>query len=92
LGPRDLFQEPRRLLGHDVIPALFAEVVEAARLRSLLSEEHCSADGTLIQAWASHRRFRPKDPPTRRGGGRWNAEVDFHGDSRCSDTCLDHGS
>ena len=74
-----------RLLDHDVIPALFAEVVEAARRRQLLSEEHFSVDGTLIQAWASHKSFRPKDEPPKGGGGR-NAEVDFHGESRCNDT------
>jgi len=75
-----------RLLDHEVVPQLFAEVVAAARRRNLLSEEHFSVDGTLIQAWASHKSFRPKDPPTRRGGGGRNAEVDFHGESRCNDT------
>ena len=75
-----------RLLNHEVVPQLFAEVVAAARRRNLLSEEHFSVDGTLIQAWASHKSFRPKDPPTRRGGGGRNAEVDFHGESRCNDT------
>ncbi len=50
-----------RLLEQEVIPQLFAEVVAGARRRNLLSEEHFSVDGTLIQAWASHQSFRPKD-------------------------------
>jgi len=76
-----------RLLEHDVIPALFAEVVELARKKSLLSEEHFSVDGTLIQAWASQKSFRRKDdsdqPP--KDGGR-NAERDFHGERRLNDS------
>ncbi len=74
-----------RLLDHEVIPELFAEVVEAARRRGLLSEEHFSVDGTLIPAWASHKSFRPKDDAPR-GGGGGNPEVDFHGESRCNET------
>ena len=59
-----------RLLDHEVIPALFTEVVALARQRGLLSDEHFSMDGTLIQAWASQKSFRPKDdqdggPPSR---------------------------
>lgn len=79
-----------RLLDHEVIPQLFAEVVDAARRRKLLSEEHFSVDGTLIQAWASHKSFRPKDEPPKAGPGSTgvgrNKEVDFHGESRCNDT------
>ena len=80
-----------RLLDHEVIPELFAEVVEAARRRNLLSEEHFSVDGTLIPAWASHKSFRPKDTPPpnsgpRVGGAGRNPEVDFHGQNRCNDT------
>lgn len=79
-----------RLLDHEVVPQLFAEVVAAARRRNLLSEEHFSVDGTLIQAWASHKSFRPKDEPPKGGPrppreGR-NKEVDFHGEPRANDT------
>lgn len=74
-----------RLLEHEVIPALFAEVVELARKRKLLSEEHFSVDGTLIQAWASQKSFRRKDDDEPRGGGR-NAERDFHGERRLNET------
>jgi transposase len=76
-----------RLLDHEVIPELFAEVVKLAGDRDLLSTEHFSVDGTLIQAWASHKSFVRKDgsdePPA--GGGR-NAERAFHGESRGNDT------
>lgn len=76
-----------RLLAHDVIPALFSEVVELARQRDLVSDEHFSVDGTLIQAWASQKSFRPKDnqgggPPSQ---GR-NAHCDFHGQKRSNAT------
>lgn len=79
-------QNRDRLLEHEVIPELFAEVVKAAGKRQLLSTEHFSVDGTLIQAWASHKSFVKKDksdPPA--GSGR-NAERDFHGESRKNDT------
>lgn len=71
-----------RLLDHEVIPELFAEVVEGARRRNLLSEEHFSVDGTLIQAWASHKSFQPKDDGSPKGGGGRNQEVDFRGENR----------
>lgn len=76
-----------RLLEHEVIPDLFAEVVNAAGKRQLLSTDHFSVDGTLIQAWASHKSFVKKDddqsPPT---GSHRNAERDFRGERRKNDT------
>ena len=76
-----------RLLVHEVIPQLFAEVVALAERRDLLSKEHFSVDGTLIQAWASHKSYRPKDDDTAGpGGGGRNAERDFHGERRGNDT------
>jgi transposase len=50
-----------RLLAHRVVEGLFAEVMRAVNARGLLSKEHFSVDGTLIQAWASQKSFRPKD-------------------------------
>jgi transposase len=73
-----------RLLEHDVVPALFAEVVRLAEQRGLLSKDHFSVDGTLIQAWASHKSFRPKDEGG--GGIGRNQEHDFHGEQRKNDT------
>lgn len=76
-----------RLLDHEVVPALFSEVVTLARQRGWVSEEHFGVDGTLIQAWASQKRFRRKDDqgggPT--GEGR-NAARDFHGEKRSHET------
>ncbi len=75
-----------RLLENDVITELFEEVVNLARKQKLLSDEHFSVDGTLIQAWASQKSYRRKDdsePPA--GGGR-NSEADFHGEKRSNAT------
>jgi len=75
-----------RLLSHDVARAFFAEVVAEAQRRQLLSAEHFTVDGTLLEAWASLKSYRSRDdqdPPP--GGGR-NPEVDFHGQRRTRDT------
>jgi len=50
-----------RLLEHDAVIELFNEVLMLAERRGLLSGENFSVDGTLIQAWASHKRFVRKD-------------------------------
>ncbi len=68
-----------RLLAGDVAGKFLAAVLAQPRVRALLSDEHFSVDGTLIEAWASMKSFRAKDgggnPP---GPGR-NGERDFHG-------------
>lgn len=77
----------KRLLEHDLAEALLGEVVREARRRRLISEDHFSVDGTLLQAWASQKSVRPrddKDPPAS-GGGK-NPEVDFHGEKRRNET------
>lgn len=76
-----------RLLDHDIIPALFVEVVDLARKRELVSDDHFSVDGTLIQAWASQKSFRPKDEDdSDMNSGSRNAESDFHGEKRSNET------
>lgn len=76
-----------RLLEHEVIPTLFAEVVELAGNKGLLSDEHFSVDGTLIQAWASQKSFRPKEEDDdQHDGGSRNAESNFHGEKRSNET------
>jgi transposase len=76
-----------RLLEADIARELFKAIVEQAQVAGLLSDEHFSVDGTMIEAWASQKSFRPKDgsddPPA--GAGR-NAERDFHGEKRTNDT------
>jgi transposase len=77
-----------RLMEHDVVEAFFTEVMRLADARGLLSKEHFSVDGTLIQAWASQKSFRPKDgdnDQTPSGPGR-NAQADWKGKSRTNDT------
>lgn len=77
-----------RLLEHEVVEAFFTEVMTLADRAHLLSREHFSVDGTLIQAWASHKSFRAKDgsdePPG--GGAGRNAPADFKGKRRRNDT------
>ncbi len=72
-----------RLLKGEVAEAFFAAVLDQARSRGLLSDEHFTVDGTLIEAWASHKSFKrkdaePKNPPEDPG----NPSVDFHGERR----------
>ena len=77
----------QRLLDHQVADEFFTAVVRQAKLRKYVSSDHFSVDGTLLEAWASHKSFKPKDnppadPPT---GGR-NADANFHGQKRSNTT------
>jgi transposase len=78
-----------RLIEHDVAKQFFAEVVGQARAAGLMSDDHFTVDGTLIEAWASHKSFRRKDekpgdrPPPDDPG---NPTVDFHGEKRSNET------
>lgn len=74
-----------RLLDGEVAHAFFAEVLAIARERDLLSDEHFTVDGTLIEAWASHKSFRPKDTKPPMGGGR-NPDMDFRETKRKNET------
>jgi transposase len=73
-----------RLLQHDVARQFLAAVTAEAQRRQLLSNDHFTVDGTLLQAWASLKSVRPRDddsPPPPAGGGR-NPDVDFRGQRR----------
>ena len=76
-----------RLLRADVSREFFREIVDQARDCGLLSDEHFSVDGTLLDAWASMKSFRPKgeDGPPPGDGGR-NRAVDFRGERRVNET------
>ena len=77
-----------RLLEGDIAARFLAAVLAQPRVKKLLSTEHFSVDGTLIEAWASMKSFKPKDgsdEPPAAGGGR-NAEADFHGQKRSNET------
>jgi transposase len=77
----------RRLLDAEVADEFFAAVVRQAKLRRYTSSEHFSVDGTLLEAWASHKSFKPKDaPPSDPPGPGRNAESDFHGQKRSNTT------
>ena len=76
-----------RLLEGDVARAFFEQVLEQARDRKLLSDEHFTVDGTLIEAWAGHKSFKKKYGKKRkRPSDPGNPTVDFHGEKRTNDT------
>ena len=75
-----------RLLEGEVAGRFLRAVLDQPKIKALLSDEHFSVDGTLIQAWASMKSFRPMDgsgepPSPGRNGGR-----DFHGEKRSNAT------
>ncbi len=77
-----------RLLEGDIAAKFLAAVLAQPRVKRLLSSDHFSVDGTLIEAWASMKSVRPKngsDNPPAEGGGR-NQEADFHGQKRTNET------
>ena len=74
-----------RLLEGDVAEAFFQAVVAQAREAGLLSDEHFTVDGTLIEAWAGQKSFRPKDDDEGDGGPK-PSERDFHGERRKNQT------
>lgn len=69
-----------RLLDGEIAAKFLAAVLAQPKVKKLLSSDHFSVDGTLIEAWASMKSFKPKD-----GGGR-NREVDFKGEKRTNKT------
>src|SRR5436309_449537 len=75
-----------RLIEGDIARKFMAAVLNQRSVKALLSDDHFSVDGTLIEAWASMKSFRPKDgsgePPA---PGR-NSERDFHGEKRSNET------
>ena len=78
----------KRLLEHQVGQQLFDEVVAEAHERDLLSDEHFTVDGTLIEAAASLKSFKPRDgdPPPMTDDDPGNPSVDFHGERRANAT------
>ncbi len=76
----------QRLLDGDIARAFFARVVAQARERGLLSDEHFTVDGTLIEAWASLKSFKSKGTPPPSPGDPGNPTVNFHGERRSNAT------
>jgi len=75
-----------RLLEHQVAHQFFAAVLDQARRQKLLSADHFTVDGTLLEAWASLKSFKPKDGGDTPEGGGKNPSVDFHGGRRTNET------
>ena len=77
-----------RLLDGEIAAKFLTAVLGQPRVRRLLSSEHFSVDGTLVEAWASMKSVKPRDPPeggSPTGGGR-NAAADFRGQKRSNET------
>jgi transposase len=75
-----------RLLAGEVAQRFLAAVLAQPRVKRLLSSEHFSVDGTLLEAWASVKSFRPRDGLGGPPGSGCNSERDFHGERRRNDT------
>lgn len=76
-----------RLLAGEVAQFLFDQILTQARAQRLLSNEHFTVDGTLIEAWASHKSFQRKDTPSGPGPeDSGNPSIDFHGETRTNQT------
>lgn len=76
----------QRLLDGDVAEAFFDAVLAQARARHLLSNEHFTVDGTLIQAWAGLKSFQRKGAPPAPPDDPGNPTVNFHGERRSNAT------
>jgi transposase len=84
-SPTTFSKNRDRLLAGDIAAAFFDAVLIHADSQRLLSDEHFTVDGTLLEAWASQKSFRPRDTdPPPDGGG--NPTVNFHGQRRTNAT------
>jgi len=79
-------QNRARLIEHEIAKRFFAGVVEQARAQRLLSDEHFTVDGTLIEAWASFKSLRRKDGEPPKSGPDGTGMVDFRGERRTNAT------
>ena len=75
-----------RLLEAAVAKEFLAQVVERARTAGLISDEHFTVDGTLLDAWASLKSFQPKDKQDAPPDDPGNPTVNFHGQERSNET------
>jgi transposase len=75
-----------RLLDGDIADAFFREVLAEAKAARLLSDDHFTVDGTLLEAWASQKSFRRRDTPPETPDDPGNPTVNFRGEARKNDT------
>lgn len=95
-SPTSFSKNRKRMLRQGAARLFFAAVVEEAEIRRLMSNEHFTVDGTLLESWASLKSLKPKPnlggqrKPRRGGGGGGaggrNPEIDFHGEKRSNQT------
>src|SRR5262252_6606814 len=75
-----------RLLDGDIADAFFREVLAEAEAAGLVSDEHFTVDGTLLEAWASQKNFRRRDTPPDIPDDPGNPTINFRGEKRKNDT------
>jgi transposase len=75
-----------RLLKSQIADGFYEQVLKQARDQQLLSAEHFTVDGTLLEAWASVKSFQSKEKKTPPPDDPGNPTVNFHGEKRCNDT------
>jgi IS5 family transposase len=75
-----------RLLAGEIATAFFAEVLAEAKAAGLVSDEHFTVDGTLLEAWASQNSFRRRSAPPEPPDDPGNPTVNFRGEERKNDT------
>lgn len=79
-------QNRGRLIEHEIAREFFAGVIREARAQRLLSDEHFTVDGTLIESWASFKSLRRKDGTPAKSGPDGTGMVDFRGEKRSNAT------
>jgi transposase len=79
--PTTFTKNRERLQSGEVFTKFMSKLLDHPKVKPLLSDEHFSVDGTLIEAWASQKSFRPKD-----GSGDEDGGANFHGQKRKNDT------
>ena len=84
--PTTFTKNRERLLAGDIARAFFADVLEQARGTRLLSDDHFTVDGTLLEACAGVKSFRRKGEPAPPPDDPGNPTVNFHGERRSNDT------
>jgi len=85
-SPTTFSKNRDRLLRSDIAAAFFDAVVDQARAANLLSDEHFTVDGTLLESWASLKSFRRTDTEVSPPDDPGNPTVNFHGEARRNDT------
>jgi transposase len=75
-----------RLIEHDIAKEFFAGVIREAQAQRLLSDEHFTVDGTLIESWASFKSLKRKDGTPPKSGSDGTGMVDFKGERRSNKT------